>query len=1352
MISTPPFLFRLIYRFGLLSLMFVSLSLGAQSTIREVSTAIRHYDVRSGLPDNSVYSVAADERGIIWVGTNKGLSRFDGHHFKSFDRSNGLREETIWKIIPKGRKLLLLHRMSSSEKFSPLIDVFDIYDEAVVSFEAYSGEATPFDWNQVQYCTPLPTAQLGFFLANGAYYLYHPGQDKWQLLELSAGEHLLSADEAAGLYWTQQQENGGTVLRRYDQLKPSSKPAQTLLPNTKYIRSMPVQRGDTTAFLTSFPETPKLLFVWEDKGKLYVRKDSTDLMQFREKVSFVDRYVCFNELVYLPDYHAFWLAQGAEAALLFEDGHLQVINDEKLQHLTSWRRSVLIQDRTIWQCSHSGLYQIDLQQTDFNTAFTNLKRQTGFRDILRFGQELYFSCQDGVLPFRQKDKREPAPILPASMSSAVDPQGRLWAGNHTRLYSYDPASKAVEGFNVPLHEIWSLYADTTGRLWMSELGLYRFDPASGVTEKISISSFPELDNATVYHFYEAHPDSVWLCSTAGLYLLNPYSGAIQRYAPNEEGRFKLHARDVRHVYHDESANVFWLATAEQGLVRWDRSTNESESIFFKGEKSLVLHSVYADADGILWLSSEQGIIQYDPQGGNSRIYSTRDGLNTNEFNRIAHFQDEDGTLYFGSVDGVTYFHPESFTDQLSATVEARPQVVEILQYLDAANKTVNVTAAFLEKQQIVFHSQDRFLTLMLGMEDVRLGQGTVYRYKLKRKGESWETVADQTITLGRMPYGRQTLLVQAILENGLPTTETLEVPILVERPFYLRWWFFLLVVAIGLLVLYLRTRALDRRNQELEAEVKKRTETIARDRELIREQAAELRQLDELKSRFFANLSHELRTPLTLILSPLSQLLEKENRPALRPLIELAHQQSRKMLRLVNDIMDLARLESTTLEVRHAATPLLPLLKQLTSNFELHASREAIRLELDYGLAESLCLQLDAQKTETILYNYLANAIKFTPGGGQITLSARKVEDTLHFEVHDTGRGIPAADLPHIFERYYQSRVFKAVEGGSGLGLALSRELATLLGGKVWAESEAGAGSRLFLQLPWVEAEPVNPLASGSSTGTNSSIAFVSPGDPQTSYRVLIVEDHHDMRNYLLQLLSSRFEVEAVSNGRAALSYLEQSAAPPDLILSDVMMPEMDGYELLHYLKQSDAFSHIPVVMLTARSAMADRLKALRIGVDDYLTKPFVEEELLTRIRNLLRHATMRLPEPEEDTLSDNRTAVAPEKATARQAWLEKTETIVQAHLSEQQFSVDFVAAQMGLSRHTLNRKLRQHTGLTTSQYIQEVRLDYARRLLEDSKVGSVAELSEACGMRDPKYFSKMFKERFGQPPSYYLQ
>ncbi len=341
MIPTPPFLFRLIYRFGLLGLVLVSLSLGAQSSISEVATTIRHYDTRNGLPDNPVYCVAVDERGVIWVGTNKGLSRFDGHHFKSFNRSAGLRTEAIWKIIPKGRKLLLLHRMSSSEKFSPLIDVFDIYDETVVSFEVYSGEATPFDWNQVQYCSPLPTAQLAFFLADGVCYLYHPGQDEWQLLKLSTGEQLLSVDESTGRYWTEQQENGGTLLRMYNQLKPSSQPIQTLLPYTKHIRSMPVHRVDTTVFLISFPNTPQLLFAWQHEDALYVRKDSAGLNQFREQLSFMNSYASFNELVYFPEYNAFWVAQGAEAALLFEDGHLQVINDEKLQKITSWRRSVL---------------------------------------------------------------------------------------------------------------------------------------------------------------------------------------------------------------------------------------------------------------------------------------------------------------------------------------------------------------------------------------------------------------------------------------------------------------------------------------------------------------------------------------------------------------------------------------------------------------------------------------------------------------------------------------------------------------------------------------------------------------------------------------------------------------------------------------------------------------------------------------------------------------------------------------------------------------------------------------------------------------------------------------------------
>lgn len=1312
---------------------------------------IRHFDTRDGLPDQSVLCVASDERGLIWVGTGKGLSRYDGHEFKSYYSSDGLRQEAVWKIIPHGRKLVLLHRIGATEKFSPQLDLFDIYDEQVTPFESFFDNTLPFDWEQVLHCEVHTNDQLAFFLEDGTRYRFTLGEQRWQVLTFPSEETLIAAG-SNGHYWTYSTSEGGLVLNWYTSGQASSLIGRQFIPGQPLLRHLPGSDRDTALFLILAPLAPRLFKVWLEQDSVAWGWAPTNLDQLKQHIQAFDRFAIFNELQYLPTLQMYWAVSDSQAVLLFErTNELLPLTNVPIRHLSSWLRSNLVQGHTIWQCSHDGLYQIDLKSTPFQRAFTNLTTKTGFRGIQALQGQLYFNCHQGAIPFQQKDAKQLKPIVPLALSSTTDHKGRLWTGNFNSLFEYDPAKSVIQRYSIPLHEPWSLYADTSGYIWMSNMGLYRFAPQSATTIKIRKPGLPQLDNSIVYHFFEEQPGKVWLCGTTGLYLFNPYTQDIRRYGPEEPGNFRLPARDFRHLYFDSLSNTFWLATADQGLLRWDRNSYKTETFNFRAGKSQTLHSVYPDTSGYLWLSSEHGLIQFAPGSGQYRVYTMRDGLNTKEFNRISHYQDKDGTLYFGSLDGVTYFHPQNFADALNPEVEARPQVVEALQYLGKENQVMDVTDTYINQGAIVFRPRDRFLTLILGMEDVRLGQGTTYKYKLNRQGEEWANATDHTITLGRLPYGRQTLLVQAQLENGTYSAEPLEVLIFVKRPFYLRWWFLLSVTVLGILGIYGRTRQLDRRNRELEAEVRKRTEIIAKDREVIRQQAEELRQLDELKSRFFANLSHELRTPLTLILSPLSQLLEKENRPALRPLIELAHQQSRKILRLVNDIMDLARLESTTLEVRRAATPLLPLLKQLTSNFELHASREAIRLELDYGLAESLCLQLDAQKTETILYNYLANAIKFTPEGGLITLSARKVEDTLHFEVCDTGRGIPAADLPHIFERYYQSRVFKAVEGGSGLGLALSRELATLLGGKVWAESEAGAGSRLFLQLPWVEAEPANPLASGNSTGTNMSVAFVSPGDPRTSYRVLIVEDHHDMRNYLLQLLSFHFEVEAVSNGQAALSYLEQSAAPPDLILSDVMMPEMDGYELLHHLKQSDAFSHIPVVMLTARSAMADRLKALRIGVDDYLTKPFVEEELLTRIRNLLRHATMRLPEQEEDTLSDNRTAVAPEKATVRQVWLEKAETIVRTHLSEQQFSVDFVAAQMGLSRHTLNRKLRQHTGLTTSQYIQEVRLDYARKLLENSKVDSVTKLAEACGMRDPKYFSRLFKERFGQPPSYYL-
>lgn len=1334
-----PFLRRIL---GLCALILLYNPAQGQVKADNIVPHVRHFDTRDGLPDQSVLCVASDERGLIWVGTSKGLSRYDGHEFQSFYSSDGLRNETIWKIIPNGTKLLLLHRIGATEKFSAQLDLFDIYEEHVTPFESHFKPSLPFDWRQVLHCKVFPEGQLAFFLKGGGCYAFSLQNQRWRPLAFPAEETLLAA-EPNGRYWTQKKAGSNLVLNMYHTNQTPPHRDSLVIPDKDHIRYMQPYQGDTALFITSAPQRPKVLLAWAAGDSLSWMWPPTELSLLKQQLLFFDYHATFNELQYLPEQKAYWASMEDKGILLFEDNRWVEVQEESMEYLTSWHRSNLIQGNTIWQCSHNGLYQVALQPTNFKAAFAQLDRPMGFRGILRLGETLYFNCHEGAIPFSQKDANRLTPLIPMALSATIGPNGWLWTGNYGFLFAYNASDQTIISYPTPVKEPWSLYADTSGYIWMSNLGLYRLNPKTGKTIPVQMPDFPELDNAIIYHFFEESPEQVWLCSTTGLYLFNPYTQEIQRYGPDEPEAFRLPAQDIRHLYFDKLANTFWLATADRGLIRWDRTRHQTETYRFQDDKSQILHSVYADASGYLWLSSEYGIVQFERRSGRRRIYTTRDGLNTNEFNRIAHFQDQDGTLYYGSIDGVTYFHPDAFSDQLSTTVAAKPQVVEVVQYLGDQNQAVNVTSTFMAQGKVVFYPQDRFLTLVVGMEDVRLGKGTTYRYKLKRQGEDWASAPDHTITLGRLPYGQQTLLVQAELENGLKSATPLEVSIFVKRPFYLRWWFFLCMAALLTAGIYWRTRQLDRRNRELEAEVKKRTKTIAKDREVIRQQAEELKQLDELKSRFFANLSHELRTPLTLILSPLNQLLKPQSKEQQHQLITLAQQQSRKLLQLVNDIMALSKLESTALEIYPQPTPLLPLLKQLISTFELQAQRGEINLSLQYEATEPLTLLLDAKKTETILYNFLANALKFTPAGGQITLVAKVTEGDLRIEVRDTGRGIPAADLPHVFERYFQSKVHRAAEGGSGLGLALSRELATLLGGRVWAESTVGKGSRFFLQLPIeiATATPLEPLPAPKVVEQTAPPAMArTEGQP----RVFIVEDHHSMRNYLQHLLGAHYQVISARNGAEALDYLDATGNLPDLILSDVMMPVMDGFELLARLKAEDRYSRIPVIMLTARAAMADRLSALRIGVDDYLAKPFVEEELLARIRNLLRHANIRAQQP-----ADNRPA--PEKATVQQAWLQKAEDIVQTHLSEQQFSVDFVAEQLGMSRHTLNRKLRQYTGLTTSQYIQEVRLDHARKLLERSEVHSVAELADACGISDTKYFSRLFKKRFGQPPSYYL-
>lgn len=544
---------------------------------------------------------------------------------------------------------------------------------------------------------------------------------------------------------------------------------------------------------------------------------------------------------------------------------------------------------------------------------------------------------------------------------------------------------------------------------------------------------------------------------------------------------------------------------------------------------------------------------------------------------------------------------------------------------------------------------------------------------------------------------------------------------------------------------------------------------LADKNDLIDRQNKELTHLDVAKMRFFANVSHELRTPLTLILGPLNAMLKNDslNNAALTH-AHLAQVNAQHLLKLVNEILDLSKLESGKMKIQETTVRFQPFIRRLVSAFESHAEHLGIHYRLEYNAAQRLRLDLDAEKMTQVVNNLLSNALKFTPRGGSVFVKIEDLSNVLRLTVSDTGRGIHPEDLPNVFERFYQTnQADAAIEGGTGIGLALCRELADIMGGRIWVESEWGKGSTFFVEFPKKEVFGVGNDAPGIGNVEENEIrkTAIAPrfkNMPNTAAgastgTILVVEDNRDLRSYVADILrGANYQVLETENGREALDLLQDLSAinqMPQLILSDIMMPVMDGFQLLKVLKDTPVFQQIPVVMLTARADIREKLTALRIGVDDYLLKPFDEEELLVRIENLLKNKANRRSAVAEESMADESVAHlegVPHLSLSQpdREWLESFETYVRLHLADDTQSVSALALHFTMSESTLLRHSKRLTGLSPVQYVQEMRLDEARRLLENRSYDSIAKVASKVGYEDARSFSRSFRQRFGKLPS----
>lgn len=938
-----------------------------------------------------------------------------------------------------------------------------------------------------------------------------------------------------------------------------------------------------------------------------------------------------------------------------------------------------------------------------------------------------------------------------------DPQGNIWLKGGWRMTRYTSApdgSCLTHEFEQEVKFATFLSNGKLAIIEEEENALYIYDPDSRTKSRIAGS---DISLAGVPHAMYAKNDVLWVATNKGLYKVNWKNGAVRKYGETtdfEDSRIL--------VIHDNQKGQLWLGTVNQGIHVFDIQQEKVTRVINKsdGLSNDVVVGILEDDHGHIWASTYNGLNLIDASGQIITILKEEDGITHNEFNRYAYFKSEDGRLFFGGLKGLNIIEPELIRQTLQSSESTKIYISQLSYYDDRADKVVHHRNYDAKGKSLTLPAEKRFLSIKVGASNYGRNQRNRYAYRLNGIDQEWTYMGhEHYIRLPNLPSGNYALEIIGIDHNGNKSGNTISIPIYAKDYFYNKAWFYILLAIPLIALVIFWMRRLNKEKETLELEVAKRTEQIQKDKTLIEQQASDLKQLDQMKSRFFANISHDFRTPLTLITGP-AEIMEKDSglqkKPVVKQSIQSILQNSRKLLRLVDEMLDLARLDSNQVVLNEEELILFSTCEAVFQSYQAAAQQKKLQYQFEYQLPRNYHLVTDPGRLEKILNNLIGNALKFT-GTGSVIFTVAEHQDKIIFEVKDTGRGIPPEDLPHIFDRYFQSKQEAlSTSNGSGIGLSLSLELAKLMGGDIAVNSSFEEGSTFALTLPangankpiQIEEKQEAQLAEALPLTKDQLIA---PALAES--KILIVEDNLEVQEFIKSLLDRQYEVITKPNGLEALEYLstfsQNNQLPVDLILSDINMPKMNGYELLRALKADDHLRQIPIVMLTARVKEKSKFEALRMGVDDYLTKPFSPTELQLRVNNLLTNYHQRQAYRKVFNVEPQFV----ESASADQTWLEELEKAILDALDKKiDPSIAYLSTVLPISERQLSRKVKLLTGLTIGKYTQEIKLQKARYLLENRLINSVAEVSYLSGFNSPGYFARVYLKNYGKSPSQYLQ
>lgn len=1381
-------------KFSILILTISLFVLPFHSNSQNGNYKFRRLDISDGLLNNQVRSIYVDSRGFAWFGTITGLNRFDGYSFKKYlsDPQDSLSIDfsAVYRIREDYTGNLWLFASNNS------LCVYNPRNETFQNSHEVFEQKTVVDKDNISEI--LIDDESNLWLSNnynGVFFFDRDSKEITKLINVEGDETSLLTNQindigkdSKGDIWAL---NSDGVLEHINHK------------SFKVTKRIPLNlnlKADGYQSLRLFIDADDDLWV-------YSESDATGLYFHSIKKNITYRF--FNNSnkfrlnsdiitgIEQDEKGIIWVATDHGGINLIDKSNLKtrvLLNELGVDYSLS-QNSVTTIFKDVNDIIWVGTYKNGVNYYHPNLFQFGLEKHHPFRkdDLPANDIDCFVEGKDGDLwigtngngliyynnrsssykLFKHNPQDNNSLSNDVIVSLCMDHEKKLWIGTYyggLNIYDGKSFKRFMHDPNDPEtisdNRIWQIYEDSRHRIWIGTLGggLDLFDPKTQRFLHFKTGSLNSIGADFVLSLMEHSDGTLWIGTSNGIDLLDPKTGRFKHYSKIVGDTTSL-TNDVVLALCEDQRGWIWVGTRD-GLSCFDPILEKFRSFNIKdGLADNNILSILSDEEGDIWMSSLNGISNFKIKEGSElydMVYTIQnfdvlDGLQGKEFNEHSGYKTNSGEMLFGGPNGFNRFHPKDIiNDGIACNVvltdfRLHNQPVAISQEIDG--RVLLKNSISFQDEIVLKHHQNVF-SIEFASLDFLDPDKVQYKYKLEGFNDSWITTdaSNRIATFTNLNPGQYIFKVMAY--NDSESDEAI-IKIEVIPPIYATNIAIGVYIVLFLLLIFLLIRIIIRR-EHLKFE---------REQELMHHER--MHELDNMKIRFFTNISHEFRTPLTLILTPLEKLIKNSQDDSVRNQLIIIQRNSRRLLNLVNKLLDFRKMEVKSISINLSYGNIIRFMNETVNTFSDLSESKSIDLNFNTTVDE-LFTYFDNDKIEKVLFNLLSNAFKFTPPNGLISVTVDcfnrdNIKNQLlggqpYFElrVADTGIGIRKDKQDVIFERFFQSENSGTIMNqGSGIGLSLVQEFVKLHNGTIHVESEIEQGSTFIVRIPIVTEEKKNTLHESvdevkiiedDSIEEQELVVSESDNNSVPKASILIVEDNEDLRFYLKENLHEVYKIIEASNGKEALEIAKRHK--PTLIVSDIMMPEMDGIELTKELKSNAITSHIPIILLSARSTNEQKLEGFEAGADDYITKPFNYEILEIKISKLISRR-----KEFQDSLHLHYEVKPGEIGVTSldEKFIQKALELVETNISNSEYSVEKLSKDMGVSRGHLYNKLSALTGKTPIEFIRIMRLKRAAQLLGKSQL-TVSEIAFDVGFNDPKYFSKYFKEEYGISPSEYAK